>query len=338
MKNIILNNKYILKLSIAFFTIIIYIISINSSFKNFNYLSFTDNCVKQYKNIQKIFHNYKDNNNNIKTIINKKNISLVKVALCVVAKQENIYIKEYVDYYLNLGIKKIFLYDNNELEGENFEEILENEINIGLIEIINFRGLYKPQKRAYNECYINNKFNFDWIAFFDVDEYLYLENFININNYLSLSKFKKCSSILFNWRNYGDNNNIYYNPKPIVNRFIIPFYYKRNFNYDKYIYSAAKSIVKGGLNITWKHFPHFLNNSNICRPNGDIISEPLSPPFYSSAYLKHYATKSTEEYIIKLFKGTVNSKFTLNKETIIFWIKNYYFLFNKITKKKINIF
>ena len=26
---------------------------------------------------------------------------------------------------------------------------------------------------------------------------------------------------------------------------------------DKYIYSAAKTIVRGGLNIIWGHFPHY---------------------------------------------------------------------------------
>ena len=63
-----------------------------------------------------------------------------------------------------------------------------------------------PQIKAYNDCYINNKNKFDWISFYDIDEYLYLKNFKNINQFLSLSKFKKCSSILINWRYYGDNN------------------------------------------------------------------------------------------------------------------------------------
>ena len=31
------------------------------------------------------------------------------IALCVIAKNENLYIKEFVEYYKNLGIKKIYL-------------------------------------------------------------------------------------------------------------------------------------------------------------------------------------------------------------------------------------
>ena len=46
------------------------------------------------------------------------------IAICSIGKQENLYIEEFVEYYKNLGFKKIFLYDNNELGGENFSEVL----------------------------------------------------------------------------------------------------------------------------------------------------------------------------------------------------------------------
>ena len=312
------------------------IISIIFDYNDFNYITIKKNTYNLYKKIENSFH--KSYNITENALFNEKIVSFpfrIKVALCVIIKQENIYIKEFVDYYKNLGIKKIYLYDNNELDGENLEEILKEEINIGFIKVINFRGLFRPQYKAYNDCYINNKFSYDWIAFYDVDEFLYFENYTNINKFLSLPKFKNCSSILINWKYYGDNENIFYKPNSLKKRFTKPFYFEKNKVYDKAFYSAAKSIVRGGLNISWKHFPHFLNNSNICKSTGDIVKQALSPPDYTSAYIKHYATKSTEEYIIKLFKGTVNSNITLSRDSVIFWFKNYYFLFNKITRKKI---
>ena len=39
----------------------------------------------------------------------KENLKTIDVALCVVAKNENLYIKEFVEYYKNIGIKKIYL-------------------------------------------------------------------------------------------------------------------------------------------------------------------------------------------------------------------------------------
>ena len=58
----------------------------------------------------------------------------------------------------------------------------------------------------------------------------------------------------------------------------------------------------------------------ICRADGTIVKDPFSPPQFSYAYLKHFTTKSTEEYIIKLFKGNVSYNDTLNLNSLLFWI------------------
>ena len=51
------------------------------------------------------------------------NIKKIKIGLCCLAKQENKYIKEYVDYYLKLGFHKIIWFDNNNIDREIFKKI-----------------------------------------------------------------------------------------------------------------------------------------------------------------------------------------------------------------------
>ena len=176
------------------------------------------------------------------------NIKKIKIGLCLIGKQENKYIKEYVDYYLKLGFNKILLYDNNDVNGEKFDNILKNYIDKNFVEIINYRGLDKPQKMAYFHCYNANKNNFDWIAFYDADEFLYLVNYKNARLFFSHSKFKNCSSILLNWKYYGDNDNIFYEKKPLIERFKIPFEFPQNGKKDIILRTAGKSIIRGGLN------------------------------------------------------------------------------------------
>lgn len=269
-------------------------------------------------------------------IIKKK--SKLNVLICTVAKEENRYIKEFVDYYRNFKFKKIIIYDNNEINGENFENILKNEIKDNFIEIINFRGIKTPQKKAINDCYKKNNKKFDWIAFYDIDEFLYIKNYNDINKFLSLSRFQKCQSILINWKYYGDNNKLYYEPKPLKERFVMPFYFKNKslIKRKKLYYSAAKTIVRGGLNISWGRQPHYIKNTRNCRPNGQIELHYYTHPQYSIAYIRHYITKSTEEFINRLNRGDV--RFNKTKQYIKNRIFNYYFIFNKITKEKINLF
>ena len=157
--------------------------------------------------IIKLFKKYKNMNYKliIKVIYNLililiyiklKNIKKkIKTAICLIAKEENKYISEFVEHYKNLGINRINLYDNNDINGEKFDYILKDYIDSNLVKIINYRGLSKPQTIAYKDCYDMNKNIYDWIGFYDVDEFLYINNYSNINKFLSLKKFKKCSSL-----------------------------------------------------------------------------------------------------------------------------------------------
>jgi hypothetical protein len=48
--------------------------------------------------------------------------SKIKVALCTMGREENLYVKEFVFYYKKLGIDKIFIYDDNELNTERIKD------------------------------------------------------------------------------------------------------------------------------------------------------------------------------------------------------------------------
>ena len=41
-----------------------------------------------------------------------------KICLCVIAKNENLYVKEYIEHYKKIGYNKIFIYDNNDKNGK----------------------------------------------------------------------------------------------------------------------------------------------------------------------------------------------------------------------------
>ena len=51
--------------------------------------------------------------------------SNLKIAICTMAKKENEYIKEYVDYYIKLGVDHIFIYDNNDEYSEKISDIID---------------------------------------------------------------------------------------------------------------------------------------------------------------------------------------------------------------------
>ena len=181
----LMNNNYFIKIKLL---IIFLLLNFNTHFSTNNIRNII-NSYNRYKRFYDYKFNYKSYYNYNYTFTNKwdninnKQSFNLSVAICVIAKEENLYIKEFVDYYKELGVKKIFLYDNNDLNGENFNEILKSEIINCFIEIINYRGLKSPQFKAYNECYTKNNQKFDWIGFYDVDEFLYIKKKIILINF-----------------------------------------------------------------------------------------------------------------------------------------------------------
>ena len=140
----------------------------------------------------------------------KKKSNLIKVCLCSVGKLENKYIREFVEHYKKYKIDKIFIYDNNEIDGERFDYILKDYINNKFVEIINFRGKIGKQLIMFEDCYKKNAMKYDWLIFYDIDEFINLKTIINIKDFLNQKKFSRCQSIYLNWVIHTDNNLIYY--------------------------------------------------------------------------------------------------------------------------------
>ena len=133
---------------------------------------------------------------NISFIIIRINKNLfLKVCLCTIGKKENLYATEFVEHYKKIGYDKIFIYDNNDIDDEKFEDVLNRQISMNFVEIINYRGYrgkrQSPQSEAFVDCYEKNKNKYNWLSFFDFDEFLELKRNKNIKEYLNNIKFKK---------------------------------------------------------------------------------------------------------------------------------------------------
>ena len=76
----------------------------------------------------------------------------MKVCICTIGKKENLYVREYVDYYKKLGIDKIFIYDNNNKSDEKFDLVIKDYIENGFVEIVDIRGKEAPQFEAMEDC------------------------------------------------------------------------------------------------------------------------------------------------------------------------------------------
>lgn len=226
--------------------------------------------------------------------------------ICCIVKKENLYLRDWVRYHRALGFSRIFLYDNNDIEGEYPQEVIGDYISEGYVIYRDVRGRYRCQLEAYTEHFKEESGNYDWLMYTDIDEYLVLNHGVNIKTYLSSEKFADCSGIMVYWRRFGDNNLLHYDSRPVYERFTHYVEEKKGSKCTpKYILrgkgTALHDVVFNDANsigFTFFEVPIFrTENGRQCTEN-DNMYEIWS---YDEAYLNHYQTLSIEEFLYRRF-------------------------------------
>ena len=335
------NNKILSIFSLFFLYYLLYTfkksknpINLNNNFKKF-YLFKEFN--KIYSSLYFLAKTGKANrpiyNINIIKNYNYNNQRKKGLCLCTVGKKENLYAKEFVNYYKLLGFNKIIIFDNNDIGDERFEDVLKDDIKNKFVEIVDIRGLLSVQIPANNFCYKIYNELYDWIAFFDFDEYLFINGSKNISNYIYNKRFQNCESILFNWHFYNDNDLEKYDNRTLLERF-------KRFKYKS---SRVKSIVRGNIKNLIIPSTHIIgiNIHYFCNSNGKRIF-PKSfkdiKMYKYKAFIKHFYTKTAEEFCYKINKGDVQfHEDQPNYLSIINGKINIFFAINNITLQKIKI-
>ena len=275
----------------------------------------------------------------------------MNIWICAVAKMEELYIREWIEWNKKIGVDHIVIGDNNDSDyNKPLCPIIQDYINDGYVEVINKNDVLHVQQPFYNEVYKNINTKCDWIGFIDIDEFIELPAYNNnIHLFLDDNKFKQSDAVILCWKIFNDNEQIYYENKPVKERFKkyiyktdigIKFFIKTNIKNIQYLHSIHNPINSRYINknILIKCID-VLGNPNfkrICVSHFNQFSEIIcNEQYYNIAYISHYVTKSTEEYIkYKALRGRCDKKYNY----FIRYTKDFYFSINNKTKEKLELF
>ena len=271
----------------------------------------------------------------------KKILSKTKVAMCTLAKRENRYLKDFIQFYLKLGYNHIYFYDNNEIGDEAITDldIVKEGIKNGYITVIDFKvreGNF--QATSYSDCYEKYNMLYDWISFFDVDEYLMLEpKGVTIQEFMDSPRYNNCELVKFNWKIYTDNDQLDYIDQPMTKRFPI----ESKFTTEN---RHVKSIARGKLDlkrIRNNGSPHSVfSEIEACSVSGKKTDWKyyIYPPDYQFGWLNHYVTKSVREFFEKKYKTKEKVDVNSISEETKSYLFRYFFSVNTKTKEKVDVF
>jgi glycosyltransferase involved in cell wall biosynthesis len=232
-----------------------------------------------------------------------------KAYLCVITKNEGRDLAEWLLYHLFLGFHKIIVYDNGSTD--NTRDLIECCSQYGQIEYIHWPKPFS-QISAYSDCLHRHKKECEWMAFFDVDEFLVLPKHKYLDAFLA--SIVHTGAIAINWRMFGSNNH-----KTITNQLVLKAFPRRaieNFSANRHIKSIVNTkFVSKVIN------PHFfrlkrkywfsLDRYEYRDAEGNLITwikpgKSIDCGGASIAVIHHYFTKSEEHYSKKLQRGNAD--------------------------------
>lgn len=223
-------------------------------------------------------------------------------SLVLIFKDESLYLKEWLEYHLMLGINHFYLYQNNSTD--DYISVLKPYIDDGRVTMIDWPE-YPGQYTAYLHWYKTFRHETKWVSFIDADEFMCPISDNSIQEVMA--HYARYPVILVYWKLFGTNGRMTHDhDKLVIEQYI--HCRPKLFSEGKIIYNtrfrAANDFISmHELNVKWHGITIPPANTfkkfvlwNIHRPNrhGQAILQ-----------LNHYWSKAYDCWQQKYKKGSI---------------------------------
>ena len=207
-------------------------------------------------------------------------------ALVCIAKNEDNYIQEWIDYHLKLGFSGIYVYCNDWKYANDDPRVHVTDI-----------AGHQQQLNAYNDFIARHSGPYDWALFIDVDEFLNIKKFSDVGD--MFDSYDKFLAVGFNWRLFGDSNIKFDGNYSVLKRFT-----KCQAGLNRHIKTAINlaAFRKHGLRLPKFVNPHFIDYGYYDKvtvnaaKTGYIIGPWHTSDDLTVPCLHHYFTKTLDEW------------------------------------------
>ena len=201
-------------------------------------------------------------------------------------RDDNDYLDEWVTYHLSIGFEHIVMYDHKSIVP------VENKWGDSVSVIRSDRdSIFEPE--YFNQTTLKTHKSY-WMAMIDVDEFIVLLQEPSINTFLQ--RYEPYAALGLTWSMYGSSG---YITKP-QGRVIDNYLWRRPDENPEWVKSIINTQYCTAIND-----PH---RGVYARESVNELEEPFIDAQTSSprkfAKINHYFTKSLEEYLRKMARGT----------------------------------
>jgi hypothetical protein len=241
-----------------------------------------------------------------------------EVAIGAIFKNEADYLDEWIEFHFQFGVTHFFLYNNNSTD--DWQRVIEPWTRRGVVSVTDWPELGAQQK-AYNHCLRKVRRKCRWIAFIDIDEFLFSPTGATLPEVLR--DYQGQTAIFVYWILFGSAGHRIA-PHPSVIASYLRCLDRESAIHDRFDHRVGAAIeyvsawAQDGKSIV---NPRLVENYRIHLPGdlwqGEVLDETGLPPIRratnspipcSVLRINHYWSKSLSELEAKVNRGMVNRK------------------------------
>ncbi len=221
------------------------------------------------------------------------------VSICAMFRDEDKYLKEWIEFHRIVGIEHFYLYNNCSNDG--YAEVLKPYIENGIVTIIDW-PYEKGQMKAYRDCISKYSKDNNWLGFIDLDEFVVPNKMDDIK--LFLEQYRKYASVVLYWRYFGSSGIMDRDEnKLVIEDFIVCWpkyanvgkcFYNTDFDFDIEYHDKYNPYFH---HLLWgKYGPMHFPPVNVFHKQV-IFGNHCIPSSELPIQINHYLLKSYKEYM-----------------------------------------
>lgn len=236
-------------------------------------------------------------------------------SICLITRDENQYLREWLDWHIGQGVEHFYIYDHNSKQSvREFVGALGGEY-AEKITFMQWCGKHgNAQRDAYNDCMQRFRGESRWIGFIDTDEQVRVKTGEGLPAFLK--RYEKYAGVYMIWLTYDANNQVKKEKGALRERFT-------RLTAEKSLGCGMGKIFAQGMLLQEMH-----THSGIPEDGFSIVGEDQTALQENSIWktnpttdlicVDHYYTKSYEEWLEKLCRGSVDADYLRKYDEFFF--------------------
>jgi hypothetical protein len=222
------------------------------------------------------------------------------LSVCAMYLDEAFYLREWIEFHRLVGVERFYLYDNE--SSDDHREALAPYVEDGIV-VLHEWPIKPGQLIAYQHCLEKYGSQSRWIAFIDLDEFLFSPTLQPLPGLLA--DYEDHPGVVVNWVMFGTSGHLTRAPGLVIETHD----HRKRYGPDQW--ESVKSIVDPSR-VERVLSPHaFLYRDGLAVNEQHQPNEPplglVRPVSFERFRINHYAHRSEQEYLAKLARPQAHS-------------------------------